>query len=332
MTESLAADPLLRAGAVVTVTPGRDVIPDDAVAGGNIVAVGPSSDLSKTVSAGRLADAPDGFLRPGLIDADNHLQDSLLKGTLDDLAPGETRLSSDVFSYEHGISDEEAYLAAQTTFAEMVRNGTTCFCGAGGPTPNGGAKAAINVGIRGIVARRGNDLAGPMNCPVDGDVDEVIERASDTVEQWNTAANGRLRSYDNLDLPDNATDELCAAVADSTRQRGVGIVGHFEGQLDRSKSRPRSRIPDVQRYERLGVLGANPSVADVGWIHDVDAEAFARHDVKAVHCPAQSMVGASGIIAMGRFRNCGQPDYRCYEPRGVRPQRSPHGSAHDRRV
>jgi 5-methylthioadenosine/S-adenosylhomocysteine deaminase len=302
MRERLVADLLLRARAVVTMNPGREVISNGAVAVTNskIVAIDNAAELSERVSARRVIDAQDGVLTPGLIDAHNHPQDTLLRGVLDDLGPGERRMTSYVFPYEHGISDDEAYLASQATFAEMLLNGTTCFCDAGGPTPDGVARAALDVGIRGGIARRGNDLPGPMLCPVTGDAETVLMRASETVDRWNGAADGRLRGYYNLDLPDNATDEFCISVVESAAQRNVGIVGHLVGEVHRSDtSTRRQRFSDVERLEQLGVLGPNLTLAHIGWIHEEDVAAFARHEVNAVHCPSQSMFGATGVVGHG---------------------------------
>lgn len=300
-TSRTEADLLVNAGAVVTMNEAREVIMDGAVAiaDGRIVAVGKAAQVAQQVRAEREIDARDGLLTPGLIDAHNHPQDSLLSGLLDDVGDGLARMSTYVLPYEHGISDDEAYVAAQATFAQMLLGGTTCFCDAGGPTPDGVARAAVDSGIRGIIARRGNDLPGLMQCPVAGDAGRVVDLASETVDRWDGAAGGRLRARFSLDLPANVTDELCTAMVERATERGVGIVGHLVGRAQRWDPVRERRNADVERYESLGVLVPGLLLAHIGWIHDDDVAAFARHDVKAVHCPSQSMFGATGVIAHG---------------------------------
>lgn len=299
--EKSKTDTLIRAGAIVTMNDSRDVIVDGAVAihGGRITAVGKAGEVAAAVHATELREYPGGVLTPGLIDGHNHPQDSLLRGVLDDLGNGVERMSKYVFPFEHGITDEEARIAARATFAEMLLNGTTCFCDAGSPTPDGIGEAAAEIGIRGIIARRGNDLPGPMRSPVGGAVDEIVEASTATVERWNGAAGGRLRGAFNLDLPANVTDELAHALTAQAADRDVHLVGHLVGRVPQGSPQRAHRVPDVQRYEELGVLGANVLLAHIGWIHPQDVDAFARTATNAVHCPSQSMFGATGVIVDG---------------------------------
>jgi 5-methylthioadenosine/S-adenosylhomocysteine deaminase len=297
----IEADLLVKAGAVVTMNVDRQVIGDGAVAirGGEIVAVGKTADLEGRVHADNVIELRDGFITPGLIDGHNHPQDSLLSGLLDDVDNAAGRMGTYVFPYEHAISDDEAYVTAQATFATMLRNGTTCFCDAGSPTPDGIARAATESGIRGIIARRSSDRPGFMRAPVEADADTLVERATAAVEAWDGTAGGRIRARYNLDLSANVSDELCAAIIGAARGRGVGIVGHLVGRVDPAGPKPEGRMVDVERYESLGVLGPDLLLAHIGWISDEDVAAFVEHDVKSVHCPSQSMFGATGVIGHG---------------------------------
>lgn len=296
-----SVDLIVRAGTVVTMNPSRHILMDGAVAisGNTIVAVDKAEKLMTQFSAAREITVSKGLLTPGLIDAHNHPQDYILKGVLDDVGKGLVRMSTYVFPFEHDISDDEAFISAQGTFADMLRHGTTCFCDAGGPTPDGIANAAKATGIRGVIARRCNDLPGFMKCPVDGDVDEIVERADKTIERWNGTAGGRLRAAYNLDLPNNVSDDLCTKILGHAAERNVGIVGHLVGRLHSTDPARNNRNPDVERYERLGLLGPQLSCAHIGWMHPLDVKAFARADAKAVHCPSQSMFGGTGVISHG---------------------------------
>ncbi|MGW4031851.1 amidohydrolase family protein [Streptomyces sp. NPDC004838] len=291
-------DLLVRAGAVATMNPDREIVRDGAVAvsGGRIVAVGKAADLTRAYEPARVIDVPRGLLTPGLIDGHNHPHDYLLRGVIDDVGDVRVRATEYVGPFDYGITPEEAYVSARANFTEMLLNGTTCFCDAAGPHPDAVARAAIDTGIRGIVARQTSDLPGPFRAAA-GDVDTIVSRAVDTVRSWNGAAGGRIRACLALDLPLSVTDDLCTAVAEQAGALGVGIVGHFQGL--RSDAAESGRNPQVVRYESLGVLSHHPVLAHVGWLPAEDISVFARDGVGAVHCPTPAMFGGLGTIGHG---------------------------------
>ncbi|HVI05708.1 MAG TPA: amidohydrolase, partial [Sphingomicrobium sp.] len=74
-------DLLITAGCIVTVDQQRRIIHDGAVAiaGPDIVAIGPRETIASRYRASKRIDAPDGLVTPGLIDAHNHPIDYLIK-------------------------------------------------------------------------------------------------------------------------------------------------------------------------------------------------------------------------------------------------------------
>ncbi|WP_051792582.1 amidohydrolase family protein [Amycolatopsis jejuensis] len=291
-------DLLVRAGAVATMNPEREILRDGAVAvaRGRIVAVGKARELSAEFVPARVIDRPDGLLTPGLIDGHNHPHDYLLRGVLDDVGDVRERAVKYVGPFDYGITPEEAYVSARANFAEMLLNGTTCFCDAASPDTDAIAQAAVDIGIRGIVARQSSDVAGPFQAKTFG-ADEIVDRAVSTVERWNGAADGRIRARLALDFPLSVTDDLCTAVVGQAEALGVGIVGHFHGLP--GDPRADGRNPQVQRYESLGVLSRQPVFAHIGWLPEEDVAVFARNGVGAVHCPTPAMFGGVGTIAHG---------------------------------
>lgn len=311
------ADLLVQGGAVVTMNGRREIVQNGsvAIAGNTIVAVGKSEQVRHGHPDAELIDIPGGIITPGLIDAHNHPVDHLLKGLCDDVGQ-RFRMSQRMFPYEYELSEEEAYIASQGTFAEMLRHGTTCFCDGASVTPDAVAQAALDIGIRGIVARRCIDLTGPHGCPVEGDAETVVGLASETVERWDGVEGGRLRARLDLDLPAAMSDELCTLVRDAATTHGVGIVGHLVGRrpgpsapggehliwdapTSTADALATQRNPDVIRYERLGLLGPELLLAHIGWLNEPDVEAFAEAQVRTVHCPSQSFLGGAGRVAHG---------------------------------
>lgn len=292
-------DLLVRAGAVATMNAERDILLDGAVAvsGGRIIAVGRARDLEREFQPARVIDLPQGLLTPGLIDAHCHAQYYIARGMLDDIGDTFTRIATYAVPFEYGITHDEAYISARANFAEMLLSGTTCFLDGGSRQPNAVAQAAIDSGIRGTVVRMTADVTGAFKLPIVEDTETSVGLACEVVRRWNGAANGRIRARFSIDIPFSVSDELCRAIVQQATAQQVGIVGHFHGK--RPDDYGGKRNPQVARYESLGVLSCAPTFAHIGWLPPEDIAVFARHGVKAVHCPGQSMFGAMGMIGHG---------------------------------
>lgn len=285
--------------------PERRVIEGGAVAvrGTDIEAIGTRSELEPRYPDARRIDVPTGLITPGLIDAHNHPIHYLSKGLADDLELSE-RSYRHIWPFEAALTDEEAYVSSLGTFAEMIRHGTTCFCDPGSYRPDAVARAARDIGIRGIVARESWDVPDP-NAPVTHTetAEEAVERGAEVVERWNGGAVGRLRAWFSLVRPTHVTDELCARTKERADALGVGIHGHLTASRteDADTRRVVGAGSAVARYGELGLLDDNLLLAHLGWIVPQDVELLVSADVKAVHCPSASMLGGFGVIAHGTF-------------------------------
>jgi 5-methylthioadenosine/S-adenosylhomocysteine deaminase len=293
------ADILITAGCIVTVDPDRRIIRDGAIAidGTDIVAVGPRADVTSRFSGRKIIDAPHGLVTPGLIDVHNHPVDYLIKGLVDD-TPQLIRLRDRVIPYEEGLTEDEAYAASCATFVEMIRLGTTCFVDGASPQPDGVGRAAEELGIRGVVAYRVMDIVGPFGGRVD-DVKTAIARADATLDRWHGSADGRIRACYDIDITPGVSDELALLIRDHAKERGVGIVQHLIGRRPMPGQPEMTRNPDVERLERLGLLGPNMLLAHIGWIPQADVDLLAKTRTNIAHCPASSLVGGNGWVAHG---------------------------------
>src|SRR4051794_26574416 len=137
MNVQAEADLIVRGGAVVTMDAQRRVIADGAVAvrERDIVAVGPAAEVEATHRATRVLHVDGGVITPGLIDAHNHPIHFLSKGLADDLELSH-RSYQRIWPFEAALTEHDAYVSALGTFAEMLCNGTTCFCDPGGYRPD----------------------------------------------------------------------------------------------------------------------------------------------------------------------------------------------------
>jgi cytosine/adenosine deaminase-related metal-dependent hydrolase len=57
----------------------------------------------------------------------------------------------------------------------------------------------------------------------------------------------------------------------------------------------------IERYRRLGLMGPNLYLIHMGFVNDAEIELLRANDVKVVHCPSASMLGAYGNVGNGKF-------------------------------
>lgn len=305
MTERAPADILIEHGLVVTMDPARRMISDGAVAirGERVVEVGKTADVASRYDAGQRVDASDCLVTPGLIDGHNHPIHYISKGLADDMELSR-RSYRHIWPFEAGIDADEAYVSSLGTFAEMIRHGTTCFCDPGSYQPDAVARAAVDIGIRGIVAREVWDVDDPNAPP--GFVEpaaSAVDRSEAVVERWNGAAGDRIRAWFSLVRPSHVSDDLCRLVKARADARGVGIHAHMlvSRTRDSNTQKVTGTGSSVVRYERLGVLGPNLHLVHLGWIVPDEIALLKAADVKGTHCPSASMLGGFGVVANGTF-------------------------------
>ena len=116
-------------GTVVTMNPSRQVIQNGAVAidGTDIVAIGPTADVTARFRARERLDATGQIVLPGLINTHTHAPMVLYRGLADDLALSEW-LEKYIFPAE-AKTVSPAFVRAGTRLAalEMIQSGTTTF-------------------------------------------------------------------------------------------------------------------------------------------------------------------------------------------------------------
>ena len=296
---------LINGGSLVTMDAQRRVIPDGSVLveDDRIAWLGARSHFAATSIDARVLDAVDCVITPGLIDAHNHPIHFLSKGLADDRELSE-RSYQRIWPYEAALSEDEAYLASLATFAEMLSAGTTCFADPGSLYPDAVARAAEEIGIRGIVSREAWDVpdrrapAGLLEPR-----DQVLEQGRATVERLHGRAGGRIRAWLSLVRPASVTDELCKATVALADELDVGIHGHMVVSRTSNMNTQQvvGRGSAILRYADLGVLSNRLVLAHLGALPAREIDLLARSGAAGVHCPSASMLGGFGTIAHGTF-------------------------------
>jgi len=123
---------LLIHATIITVNKDREVILDGALLteNGRIAAIGKTSFLQARLQARLdniiIIDCKDKIIIPGLVNTHAHLAQSLLRGLAENMNLHEW-LCDAVWPLEANYAEEDGYVAAILTIAEMLKTGTTCF-------------------------------------------------------------------------------------------------------------------------------------------------------------------------------------------------------------
>ena len=116
---------------IITVNPSRDILADGAllISGSRISAIDTSEALLAQYDSNddiEVIDLGRKIVIPGLINTHAHLAQSLLRGLAENLDLHDW-LCSAIWPLEAAFQDDDGYVAAKLTIAEMLKSGTTTF-------------------------------------------------------------------------------------------------------------------------------------------------------------------------------------------------------------
>ena len=292
-------DLLITGGDVVTMNPSREVLVGGTVAvgDGHIVDVGSSSALRSRWPDVEVLDATGCVIAPGMINAHQHMANSLSRSCIpDDLVAGTSIFEWSVPLHSASTADDEE-LSATLTAVDSLRNGVTTVIEAGTAAhPDRLAEGMRKAGIRGTIGRWGWDIEhGPHTAPASDTLAaqrEMLDRfpPGQQVSAWVTLVGHSM-----------ASDELLVGAAELARSYGVGMTMHMsptrsdpDVYLERTGRRPISHLDD------LGVLDSHLLLAHCVWIDDDEVEALLRSRTAVAYTPWAYLRLGQGITSQGR--------------------------------
>jgi len=145
---------------IITVNHERHVIRDGwiHVVGNLIAAIGPTSNIKSKLDKPtntKIVSLHGKIVIPGLINVHAHLIQSLIRGLAEGM-PLHNWACDTIWPMEAAFENEDGYIAAKLTMAEMLKTGTTCFLEPMLPVQAGLeniSRAVGEVGIRACLVR-----------------------------------------------------------------------------------------------------------------------------------------------------------------------------------
>ncbi len=280
------------------------------VEGDRIAYVGPRASAPAGDADDDLGNA---VLMPGLVNAHTHLELTVMRGFLEELAFFDWVRT--LTRARRQVLDEAALLdSARLGVVEGLCAGVTTFADTG--DSSGPFDALRELGARGVAFR---EVFGPDGAQVD----ESMAGLRAKVVAMRALETPLVRVGVSPHAPYSVSDALFAAVAAYAVAEGLPIAVHIAEGEDESalvergqgpfadflRSRgvevePRARSP-ITLLERCGVLAAGPLL-----IHAVRADApdiatMVRHRCSVAHCPASNAKLAHGIAPLLEMLDAG---------------------------
>ncbi len=284
------ADILITGGTVVTMAGPNLERGSVVIRGGEIIAVGPSSEIDKQYSAKTVIRAGGMAVAPGFVNAHTHVPMVLFRGIADDLDLMDW-LQNYIFPAEAKNVDREfVKWGTRLGAAEMIRSGTTTYADMY-YFESDIARETKAAGLRGVLGETVLDFPAPDNKTWDAAMEYMRKYAA----EW---------KGDSLITPAFAPHAPYTVSADHLKQvralateLGIPILIHVsetKNELQQVAQAHDNMTPGAY-LDSLGFLGDDVLAAHGVWLTPDEIKTFAAKKVGVAHCPESNMMLASGV-------------------------------------
>ena len=276
--------------AVLLLPDGKTRQGDLAVEGNRIRAVG---KVPEDFSWDKMVDGSGKLAAPGFVNGHTHAAMTLLRSYADDMALMDW-LQDKIWPVEDRMTEDDLYWGTMLAAVEMIRTGTTAFADMYGPYVDGVARAVIDSGLRGILAR-GIVAVAPG-------AEEKLEDSVRLYRTYHGAEDGRITVMLSPHAIYTCPPEFISKLADKAKMLGADVHihmsetrGEVEDCLKNYGKRPFAHVESTGLFEN-GTLAAHCVYLD-----DEDLEIIKKHDIRVVHNPGSNLKLASGIAPVQRL-------------------------------
>jgi 5-methylthioadenosine/S-adenosylhomocysteine deaminase len=271
---------------VVTMNEANDVYFGGSVTieGDTIVEI--SADAGSNGGAGRVIDAEDKLVMPGLVDF--HYHTALGKGYSDHLPLWEY-LQTCWYPMIRALDPESAYWAALASYSESIKCGVTAVNDMYRQL-EALADAAEKIGIRAVLS---NDVATDEH-----DLDTLADNA-EAFRKKNGAADGRVKVLVGIEWLPLASEELLRDARSLADELGTGIHIHLNESLSEVEISKEmfGRRPTEVAYD-CGILGPDCIAAHCVWLSDTELALMRETKTQISHNPSSNAKLGNGVARL----------------------------------
>jgi 5-methylthioadenosine/S-adenosylhomocysteine deaminase len=296
-----AASLVISGGLIVTLDDSWTLVEDGAVAvaDGQIVAVGATSEVAPAYPDAEQIDARGHAVMPGLINCHTHAPMTLFRGLADDL-PLEVWLHKHIWPAEAwAVKPEMVTCGTLLAAAEMIRGGTTLFTDMYFYEDDIG-RAAKTAGIRAILGEALVDFASPNGkSPAAG-----LSYTEELLSKW--AGDPLVRVSVQPHSPYSASADLLIKSKELAHRHGALYLTHVaETASEVAEMRAKTGLTPAAYLDELGVLDGNTVFAHGVHLTREEIELMADRGTGVAHCPQSNLKLASGTAPLLAFQHAG---------------------------
>jgi 5-methylthioadenosine/S-adenosylhomocysteine deaminase len=233
---------------------------------------------------------------PGFINTHAHVPMVIFRGLAEDVSI-EKWFNDYMWPLENNLLPEDVYWGMQLGLAEMIRAGVTSVADHYFFMDEA-AKAVEKAGTRALL---GWAIFSSSGYP-------MIERTGEFIQQWQGAANGRIRTLMAPHAPYTCDDDYLRAAVKMAQKLGVGIHIHASEEMGQTRASLEKRgLTPIQVLEQTGVLNMPTIIAHGCGVLPEDMPILARYPTGIAHAPKTYLKLAMGFAPVRMFREGGVP-------------------------
>lgn len=231
---------------------------------------------------------------PGLMNTHAHTPMVLWRGLAEDVNI-EAWFNDYVWHLESNLTEKDVYLGMLLGIAEMIECGVTSVIDHYWH-PRQAAQAVDESGFRAVLCPA---MFGSMGL-------EMIDQTAQFVQEYASAANGRITTMMAPHAPYTCDDEFLKATAQKAQSIGAAIHIHAAETIEQTQASltKRGKTP-IQILEETGILDSPTLIAHALGATPNDIEIMASHQVQIAHCAKTYGKLAMGYAPLADFRQAG---------------------------
>ena len=281
---------LLIKNATVVLPDGQTKNANIAVEGSKILAIG---EAPADFIAEQTIDAKDMLAIPGFVNAHTHASMTLLRSYADDMELM-TWLNDHIWPVEAKMISNDIYWGAALAAVEMIQSGTTTFADMYGPFMERVADVVTESGMRGVLSR------GIIGVAPDGE--KKLEENISLYEDYNGAANGRIKVMFGPHAPYTCPPEFLKKVAAAAQRLGAEVHIHMnETKAEIEQITKQYGKRPFEYVEDTGLFESPTLAAHCVHLSDDEIAIIKKHHIRVAHNPGSNMKLASGIAPVPRL-------------------------------
>ncbi|MBI3180983.1 MAG: 5'-deoxyadenosine deaminase [Myxococcales bacterium] len=295
-------------GTVVTMNPGREVLPsaDVVIEDGRIVKVTPGPLRKKGFR--RTLDASGRVVLPGLVHGHLHACQTLFRNRADGLELLDW-LRERIWPLEAAHDAESMRASADLTFGELIKSGATAALDMGTVRHYDAVfESARDCGFRLTGGKAMMDAGQGVPARLRETTGDSIAESLRLLDRWHGTEGGRLRYAFAPRFALCCSEELLRAVAREARERSARVHTHAsENSSECDLVRQKTGKDNVAYLHSVGVTGPHVTLAHCVWLTSEEQRILRESRTVVCHCPSSNLKLASGVAKVPELLADGVP-------------------------